>query len=63
MATQIQPHETPAWVEHMRERGFVVREARPGFVFQPIENRPREAGPMRVFWRKVKRVLGKRALP
>jgi hypothetical protein len=63
MATQVHDHQSPEWVKRMRERGFTVQEAKPGFVMPPFPERPREASPLVVLWRRAtRRLRGKRAL-
>jgi hypothetical protein len=64
MASQVHEYHSPEWVQRMREKGFSVREAKPGYVLTPFPNRPREASPLVVLWRKtLQRLRGKRALP
>lgn len=62
MATQIQTPEAD-WEAQLRARGFTVRKAKPGYVFEPVLDRPRERKRIARFWRSaVRRIFGRRAL-
>lgn len=63
MATQLQTPEAPDWEAQLRARGIAVHRAKPGYVFEPVLDRPRERKRIARFWHHaLRRMLGRRAL-
>lgn len=64
MATRLQTPELPDWEAQLRQQGFSVRHAVPGYTFEPVHDRPKQGKRIgRLLRRAVRRVFRKRGLP